>query len=158
MLKNAGQSMRASPITREPRVIVALDLGRRRIGTAATDSLGIAIYPLRAIERRSEEEDLETLRALILDCDAGHVVAGLPLNMDGSEGSAARWARRFAARLAQALDVPVEMHDERLTTFEARDRLKLSGGTRWRRRARIDCLAAVIILESWLASRAQADS
>ena len=146
---------RTSSNGEEPTVVVALDLGQRRIGVAATDPLGIAVHPIGAVGRRSEAEDLAALRALIVERGAGRVIAGLPLNLNGSEGPAARSARRFAARLSQALELPVEMHDERLTTFEARERLKCGPGTRARRRARVDCLAAVIILESWLAFRAR---
>ncbi len=114
-------------------------------------------YPLGSIERRSEKEDFRALKALVEQHGAKLIVAGLPLNLDGSVGPAARYAQRFAARLEAALKIPVELFDERLTTFEARSRLaelaELSGRRRAVRRSRLDTLAAVVILESWLAAR-----
>lgn len=138
-----------------PMVIVALDLGSRRIGVAATDALGLAVHPVAVVLRRSPAEDIAALGELIVERRAKLVVAGLPLNLNGSEGRAARAARRFAARLSAALDLPVKMHDERLTTFEAKERLKDTPGGPARRRSKVDCMAAAIILESWLASCAQ---
>jgi putative Holliday junction resolvase len=137
-------------------VVVGLDFGRRRIGVAATDPLGIGIYPVGVVVRRSQTQDLQALEAMVAERDAGRVVVGLPLNFDGTEGPSARSARRFAEHLSQTLDIPVEMHDERLTTFEARERLKVGYRSRSRRRANVDALAAVVILEGWLAFRSQA--
>src|ERR1700683_503688 len=108
--------------------IAALDLGRRRIGVAVTDAASMGVHPLGIVERRSLKHDLDAIGALLRDRQVGTIVVGLPLNMDGSEGPAARGARKFAERLTDALGVSVEMFDERLTSFEARDRL--GGGPR----------------------------
>jgi len=81
-------------------------------------------------------------------------VLGLPLNMDGTEGDSARFARGFAAKLGAALGVPVELQDERLSTFEAEGRLRERGVKARDQRGQIDAEAAAVILQSWLDGRA----
>lgn len=129
--------------------IAALDLGARRIGIAVTDADGVSVHPLRTIERRSLRADLEAIRRSL---DSRHIdclVLGLPVNMDGSEGPMARHARRFAARLADALGIEVKLHDERLSSFEAEQRLAGAVPRRKKREA-IDAVAAAVILENYL--------
>src|ERR1019366_10240990 len=101
----------------------ALDLGRRRIGVAVTDAASMGAHPLGIVEGRALKKALEATAAMLRDRRVSTIVVGLPLNMDGSEGPAARSARKFAASIADALGVTVEMFDERLTSFEARERL-----------------------------------
>ena len=81
------------------------------------------------------------------------VVIGLPLNMDGTEGPSARAVRAFAERLVAATGLPIEMFDERLTTFEAEDRLRQASTSRAAKKAARDAVAAAVILEGWLESR-----
>jgi putative Holliday junction resolvase len=137
--------------------IAALDLGKRRIGIAIADNEGLAVHPIGAIERRSLVRDLESIRARLVEFEVSHVIVGLPLNMDGSAGPAARAAEAFAARLREACGLPVDLFDERLTSFEAEERLRELSGTRsrdkGRDKGRIDAVAAGIILESWLRRR-----
>jgi putative Holliday junction resolvase len=130
--------------------IAALDLGRRRIGIAVTDAAAMGAHPLGIVERRALRHDLEAIAAMLHDRRVTIVVVGLPLNMDGTEGAAAISARRFAAGLAEALDVTVEMFDERLTSFEARDRLAGVPARKGARKTGLDALAAVVILEGWM--------
>jgi putative pre-16S rRNA nuclease len=133
--------------------IAAIDLGQRRIGVAISGHQGAASYPLGTVSRRSLKHDLAALAALLNSRNVGLVVVGLPLNMNGSEGPQARQARAFAAKLAETLHVPVEVYDERLTSFEAEDRLK-HGSTRRRiKKESVDAVAAAIILEGWLQER-----
>jgi len=129
--------------------IAALDLGRRRIGVAVTDAASMGAHPVGIVERRALKHDLNAIAAMLRDRHVSTIVVGLPLNMDGSEGPAAISARKFAAHLADALDVTVEMFDERLTSFEARDRLSDMEAKKGARKRGIDALAAVVILESW---------
>ena len=103
--------------------IAALDLGRRRIGVAVTDAAAMGAHPLGIVERRALKYDLEAIAAMLRERRVETIVVGLPLNMDGSEGPAAQSARKFAAGVARELRVEVELFDERLTSFEARDRL-----------------------------------
>ena len=138
--------------------IAALDLGRRRIGVAVTDAAAIGAYPVGVVERRSIARDLEVIAAMLRDREVTMFVVGLPLNMDGSEGPAARSARRFADQLAGALKVEVEMFDERLTSFEAEERLKGMPVKKGARKPAIDVIAATVILEGWMQSRAEKTS
>ena len=138
--------------------IAALDLGRRRIGVAVTDAAAMGAYPVGVVERRSIARDLEVIAAMLRDREVTTFVVGLPLNMDGSEGPAARAARRFADQLASALKVEVEMFDERLTSFEAEERLKGMPVKKGARKPAIDAIAATVILEGWMQSRAEKTS
>jgi putative Holliday junction resolvase len=130
--------------------IAAIDLGRRRIGVAVTDAASIGAYPLGIVERRALKRDLDALAAMLRGRDVSTIVVGLPLNMDGSEGPAASGARKFAERLAESLGVTVEMFDERLTSFEARERLADMPARKGARKTGLDALAAVVILEGWM--------
>ncbi len=130
---------------------LGLDLGKRRIGVAASDELGW-VHPVTVIERRGNGPDIEQVERIFREREAGAVVVGLPLNMDDSEGPAARGARRFAERLRKLLNCRVELWDERLTSFEAEQMLQEAGLDSRRRRRVVDQMAAVLILRSFLAS------
>jgi putative Holliday junction resolvase len=130
--------------------IAAIDFGRRRIGVAVTDAAAMGAHPLGIVERRALKHDLDAIAAMLRDRYINMIVVGLPLNMDGSEGPAARGARKFAELLAAALGVGVDMFDERLTSFEARDRLADMPVGKGKRKTGVDALAAVVILEGWM--------
>jgi putative Holliday junction resolvase len=131
--------------------IIAIDFGKRRIGLAIAESADSGAYPLATITRVSRDRDLQEIAGWISARAATQLVVGLPLNMDGSEGSSARAARIFGAQLATHLLLPVDYCDERLTSFEARERLSNQGRKRLRKTA-VDAVAATIILEEWLAA------
>jgi len=131
--------------------IAGIDFGRKRIGLAITDGQGA--YPIGIIERRSPKHDLEAIRSRMADRDVSLIVVGLPLNMDGTEGPSARAARAFAERVGAATGLPVEMFDERLTSFEAEQRLREASASRAAKKATRDALAAAVILEGWMESR-----
>ncbi len=134
--------------------VVALDLGRKRIGLAICDDREANILPLGAVQRQGGAKgDIEEISARLAGREVTRVVVGLPLNMDGSEGAAARQARAFAARLGTSLGSPVELFDERLTSVEARERLAAARVGGRRRKQAVDTVAAMVILEGWLASR-----
>jgi putative holliday junction resolvase len=128
--------------------VVAIDFGRKRIGLAITDGQGA--YPLGTMERRSLKYDLEAIRSRLAERAVSLIVVGLPLNMDGTEGPTARAARAFAEHLGSATGLPVEMFDERLTSFEARERLADMPARKGARKTGLDALAAVVILEGWM--------
>ena len=130
--------------------IAALDLGRRRIGVAVTDAASMGAHPVGIVERRALKDDLEAIAAMLRDRDVSAIVVGLALNMDGSEGAAARGARWFGEQLAMGLGVSVELFDERLTSFEARERLADMPVRKGARKTGLDALAAVVILEGWM--------
>jgi putative holliday junction resolvase len=130
-------------------IIAAIDYGKRRLGIAASDSSGIVAYPAGVIQRRSLKRDLAALGARLRELEASRVIVGLPLNMDGTAGPAARATEQFAQHLREATELEVELYDERLSTFEAEERLKATS-KRHHRAAMVDAVAAVVILESWL--------
>jgi len=107
-------------------------------------------HPVGIVERRALKHDLGAIASMLRDRDVSTIVVGLPLNMDGSEGPAARGARKFAGQLAAVLGVTVEMFDERLTSFEARERLTDMPARKGARKTGLDALAAVVILEGWM--------
>jgi putative Holliday junction resolvase len=123
--------------------VLALDYGEARCGAAISDPTGTLATPLQAIERPGSRRGLERVARLVRSQGAGRVVVGLPLTLAGEEGEQARVTREWAVRLGQVLSVPVELHDERLTTRQAE---QTGGG------ADADSRAAAHLLESWLAS------
>lgn len=133
---------------------LGVDPGTKRIGLAISDLSGTIASPLTVLQRsRSAQHDLAEIARIARDEEAEVVVVGLPINMDGSEGPAAKRARDEARRLATVVRVPVEMHDERRTTVSA-DRSMLEAGLNAvERRQRVDKVAAAIMLQSWLDAR-----
>jgi putative holliday junction resolvase len=130
--------------------VVALDVGDKTIGVAATDELGITAQGLGTIWRKGDKHDFPALSKMVEDRGVERFVVGWPLNMDGSEGPRAEKTRRFARRLRDALGKPVLLWDERLSTFEA-DQVLAEGRVRPENRKEvIDMLAAQFILRSWL--------
>jgi len=134
------------------RRVLGIDPGTRRIGVAI--GVGSVASPLTVLERgRSLDEALRRLADLIAEEEVERVVMGLPIGLDGTEGAAARAARDVARRLARFTTVPVEFHDERLTTVTA-DRAMLAAGLRAEERRRaVDKVAAAVMLQSWLDSQ-----
>jgi putative Holliday junction resolvase len=132
---------------------LGLDLGRARIGLALADDVLRTARPLSVVQHRSREADLAAIVAVVREWEVATAVVGLPLNMDGTEGPAARFARAFAADLQRAAGVPTELFDERLSTFEAESRLRDQGFSARELRARVDAEAAAVILQGWLDRR-----
>jgi len=138
----------------------ALDYGEARIGVAIDDELGFMAHPKGALAAKPEPALFEALRQLVAEHEIRRFVVGLPLDMKGGEGDAARKARAFAQRLADATGLSVELWDERLTTTQAR-RALASAGLRERTnkrsgrsiRAHVDEAAAAAILQAWLEAR-----
>jgi putative Holliday junction resolvase len=138
---------------------LALDLGSRRVGVAVgDDGAGLAFPrdPLRRAGRAAggRPEDHRRVAALAEEEAVEVVVVGLPRSLDGSLGPAARAALAEVAELRAALALPVELHDERLTTVAADRALAGAGVGSRERRASIDSAAAAVLLESWFATRA----
>jgi putative Holliday junction resolvase len=132
-----------------------LDLGDARVGVAIDDELGFLAHPRGALDARNQHRLLEAIRALADDQDVARFVVGLPLDMHGGEGEAARKARAMAQRVADATGRPVEMWDERLTTVQANRALAASEVRGKKAREHIDEAAACVILQSWLDARAR---
>ena len=137
-----------APATR----ILALDLGKRRIGLAISDPLGITAQGLPNLVRTNKRADLAALAELIQEREVGRIVMGNPMNMGGSEGRQSAWVREFAEALKKRTGLPVQLWDERLTSVEAGRVLRASGISIEKRAAAVDKLSAVILLQSYLDS------
>jgi putative Holliday junction resolvase len=123
--------------------VLALDHGEARCGVAVSDPTGELVTPLEVIERPDSRRGIERVADVVREREAELVVVGLPLTLAGEEGAQAQAAREFASKLGNAVSVPVELYDERLTTKMA-DR---TGGS-----AASDSVAAAHLLEAWLAA------
>jgi len=108
--------------------ILALDYGRARIGLAIADVETSLARPMDTLERVNRNEDMRRLRELVRENGVKQIIVGLPLRLDGSRGEMADEASRFAERVRKQIGVPVEMVDERLTSWEAERLLEELGG------------------------------
>ena len=132
--------------------ILALDLGRKRIGLALSDPLGISAQGLPTLQRTTIREDIAALEAIAQQHDVKLILLGHPLNMNGTEGRQARYTTDFAERLKERTGLPVRSWDERLTSVEAGRVLRESGISIEKRAKAVDRVAAVILLASFLDS------
>jgi putative Holliday junction resolvase len=128
--------------------VLGLDVGGRRIGIAVSDELGMIASPVGFVERGSR--DRSEIRALLERYGATKLVAGLPAGLSGREGPQAADVRTYAEALANDLGVPLEFWDERLTTTIAERSLIATGTRRDKRRARVDAIAAAVMLQGYL--------
>jgi putative Holliday junction resolvase len=134
-----------------PGRVLGLDLGDARIGVAISDDGRRLAVPLGTV-RTGAPADVKAIAGLVREHGVTLIVVGHPLLMSGEAGERAHHAERFAEALRGFLEVPVELHDERLSTVEADRSLREAGaGGRDRRRA-VDRSAAAVILQSWLDS------
>ena len=130
--------------------ILALDLGKKRIGLALSDPLGLTAQGLPTLQRINIRTDLTELNRLAAEHDVRLILLGLPLHMSGDEGRQAQQAREFGARLAEWTGREVRLWDERLTTVEAQRVLKSSGISIAKRARAVDRMSAQILLDSYL--------
>jgi putative Holliday junction resolvase len=130
--------------------VLALDVGKKRIGLALSDPLGITAQGLPTLQRTTIREDLTALADLIQERDVKLLLVGHPLNMSGTEGRQAFYTKEFADRLHARTNVEVRYWDERLTSVEAGRVLRSSGISIEKRAKAVDRLAAVLLLESFL--------
>ncbi|MGE9551659.1 Holliday junction resolvase RuvX [Erwinia amylovora] len=129
--------------------LLAFDFGTKSIGVAIGQQLTGTARPLAALKAQDGTPDWNKIEALLKEWQPDRVVVGLPLNMDGTEQPLTARARKFANRLHGRFGVQVDLHDERLSTVEARADLFSRGGFRALNKGSVDSLSAVIILESW---------
>src|ERR1700737_1075388 len=157
-------SLRASPIvlnSARPGVILAIDYGQKRVGLALSDECGVTSRPFAIWTRINRRRDLTRLRDLIRQHAVRRIVVGLPLRLDGTPSEMSEEAKGFAARVEKALGIPVEMMDERLSSWEAEQTVganectasshrgrKQRGGPQ--RRTKFDDVAAAVILRDYL--------
>jgi putative Holliday junction resolvase len=158
---------RAEEITQsenQRRRILGIDYGRARIGLAIADAEAGLARPLDTLQRINRNEDMRRLREISRAHGVKQIVVGLPLRLDGTHGEMAEEAARFAERVRKQLGIPVEMVDERLTSWEAERLLEEQAGRtlhdhtdgmRKKRnpaepRASVDAVAAAVILKEYL--------
>ena len=133
--------------------IIGLDYGTKTVGVAVSDSLGITAQAVETITRKEENKLRQTLariEALIDEYNVEEIVVGLPKNMINTIGERAEACRDFADKLERRTGLPVIMWDERLTTVSADNVLKECGVRRENRKAVVDKIAAVFILQGYL--------
>ncbi|MGC1484971.1 MAG: Holliday junction resolvase RuvX [Candidatus Acidiferrum sp.] len=163
MLQGVGGENLGSEQTKPGRIL-ALDYGRARIGLAIASAEAALAQPLGTLDRINRNEDMRRLRELVRDHGVKQVVVGLPLRLDGTRGEMAEEAARFGDRVRKQLGVPVEMVDERLTSWEAERLLEehqgrsihtLSSKKQKKENAKlgVDAMAAALILKEYLDRR-----
>ena len=136
-----------------PARIMALDVGKVRIGVALSDPLGYTAQPLLTLHRRSRGEDLRNLARLARRHEIAAIVVGNPLHLSGDLSPWAARVQQFAAELAQRTNLPIHLWDERLTSVAAHEMLDEAGHGKRDRKQIIDQVAAVVILRDWMQHR-----
>ena len=133
--------------------ILALDVGKKRIGLALSDELGVMAVGLKTLQRTRIREDLEKLKQIMTAYGASTLLIGRPLHMSGSESRQSEYTREFAERLGEYVHLPIVFWDERLTSAEAERLMREAGASLEQRRKAVDQMAAVLLLESYLGAR-----
>src|SRR5438094_2204568 len=162
-----GNALQRKGLRTEPCVrgsILAIDYGRERMGLAIADANVKVAQPLSTMERVNRNEDMRRLREVVRENSVKQIVVGLPLKLDGTRGEMAEEAERFARRVRKQIGVPVDMVDERLTSWEAERLLeevqgrfiheeKLTGHKKQKSvqaKMSVDAVAAAVILKEYL--------
>jgi putative holliday junction resolvase len=153
----------------KPARILALDYGRARIGLAIADAETALAQPVGTLDRINRNEDMRRLRELVREHGVKQIVVGLPLRLDGTRGDMAEEAARFGQRVHKQLGLPVEMVDERLTSWEAERLLEEHQGRtihtasskkpkKENEKPGVDAIAAALILKEYLDRRQPAQT
>ncbi len=135
--------------------VMALDVGKARIGVALSDPLGLTAQPLLTLWRKGQGEDMRSLRRLIRKHGVAKIVVGNPVHMSGDVSPWAVKVQAFAEELGVRSGLPWEMWDERLSSVAAHEILDEAGHRRQGRKHVIDQVAAVVILQGWMAAQQQ---
>lgn len=131
------------------QTILAFDFGLNSIGCAVGQSITGTAQPLAAFKAQDGIPNWEAVGTLLKEWQPDLLVVGLPLNMDGSEQALTQRAKKFANRLHGRFQLQVTLHDERLTTVEARAEIFSRGGFKALKKDKVDSISACLILESW---------
>lgn len=129
---------------------LGLDIGSVRVGVAVSDPAGAVASALSVLDARELARDTRPLARIVEDYEIEQLVIGLPLTLSGDEGPQAAAVRDVAARLADALGLPVAYQDERNSSAEARRAMRAAGLSEREQRGSLDKVAAAILLQTWL--------
>src|SRR5688572_26258263 len=135
--------------------ILAIDHGTKRMGIAISDELGMIAQPLEFIPAEPLAEFLKRLKEIIDEKQVELILVGMPRNMDGSYGPAASKVQEFVATLKEAVMIPIQTLDERLTSVQAHRLLTEAEVSGRQRKGKVDKSAAAILLQSYLDSRSE---
>ncbi len=130
--------------------ILALDYGRRRIGVAVSDALGLTAQPVGTWSNLKWENIVEKIRTWIQDKEVESVIVGFPLNLRGEKGHLAREVERFVNRLKQHISIPIILWDERYTSLQAERILRYMNEKPSQKKERVDLIASVLLLQNYL--------
>ena len=130
--------------------ILGLDIGSKTIGIAVSDPFGWTAQGVMTWQRRDMARDLQAVQKVIAEYEIEQIVAGLPLNMNGSQGPSVVMSKEFAEALQKETGLPLDYYDERLSTVAAQRVLLEGDVSRKKRKGLIDKMAAVIILQGYL--------
>lgn len=133
--------------------MLALDLGKKRIGLAVSDELGITAQGIETLARTRIRDDLANLKQIAAHWNVQLLLIGKPLHMSGDRSRQSDYTSEFAERLHKHLDLPIIFWDERLTSVEAERMLRETGASLEQRKKAVDRIAAVLLLESYLGYR-----
>lgn len=136
--------------------ILALDIGKKRIGVSISDGLGIAAHGLATIENSGTESIIKKVVSIVEEEGVSEIVLGLPKNMDGSIGKMAQYVISFKDNLMGHLNIPIILWDERLTSYYAENLMIEADVSHRKRKEKIDKLSAIIILQDYMGWRINA--
>lgn len=134
--------------------LLGLDIGEKRVGVAISDPAGRVATPLAVVDSTAAQRDGAELARIVAEYEVGLVVVGLPLTLEGEPGPQARRVRTLAQRMTRHLEVPVDFVDERLSSAEAKRRMRESGVSERAMRGSVDMVAASLLLQAYIDERA----
>lgn len=138
--------------------MLALDIGEKRVGVAVSDASGCIATPVKVLDASALIGAMKPLRTLAEEYEPELVLVGLPLSLDGTEGPQAIRARAAGDAIRDALGLPVDFADERLSSAQASRAMAEDGLSEKQRRGRLDAAAAALFLQAWLDARRPGDA
>jgi putative holliday junction resolvase len=149
-----AESAEAKTSTEATRIL-AIDYGRKRIGLALSDELGLTAQPVATIVRSNRRDDLRRLREICANHQVTRILVGHPVHITGEASEMAGEAARFAARVEKATGITTELVDERLTSWEAKQTMTETKSRTRRKNEGIDAIAAAVLLRDYLEHQSQ---
>lgn len=139
-----------TPEQHKVRTVIAFDFGMKSIGLAVGQAITNTASPLQAIKAQDGIPNWDNLGKVISQWEPHALLVGLPLNMDGTEQPITTSVKRFVGRLKHKYNLPVFLHDERLSTVDAKSKLFELGGYKKLSKEKVDSVSACLIYESWV--------